>query len=78
MIARDPSDGRGSKETTEIRSEIERAREQIATSVLELRHQMALNTDWHVWFKRRPALFLGLSFAVGFFLGTRRLLPLRD
>jgi hypothetical protein len=78
MIAHNRDDKGGSKDTSEIRSEIERAREQIATSVLELRHQMALNTDWHVWFRRRPALFLGVSFALGFFLGTRKLLPARD
>lgn len=55
----------------QVRAEIERTRAQLATSVMELRHEVAVRTDWREWVRRRPALCLTAAFAVGLYLGTR-------
>lgn len=55
----------------EIRLEIERAREQIQSSVVALREEVAVATDWRAWYRRRPYAYLAAAFAVGVFLGTR-------
>lgn len=55
----------------EIRLEIERARQQIQISVVALREEVAVATDWRVWYRRRPYACLAAAFALGVFLGTR-------
>jgi hypothetical protein len=55
----------------EVRAEIERAREQIHSSVMALREEVSRAADWRARIRRRPGLWLGAAFAVGFFLGTR-------
>lgn len=55
----------------QIRRDIERTREQLATSVVALKHEVAVRTDWREWVRRRPGLVLGAAFAVGLYLGTR-------
>ena len=55
----------------EVRAEIERAREQIQTSVLALREEVGRVSDWRAYVRRRPGLWLGAAFAAGFFLGSR-------
>ena len=60
-----------SQTADEIRAEIERARQQIQTSVTALREEVAVATDWRVWYRRRPYAFLAAAFAVGVFIGTR-------
>ncbi len=56
----------------QVRAEIERARQQIESSVVGLREQMAMRTDWREWVRRRPGLFLAGAFVLGFALGSRR------
>lgn len=55
----------------QLRRDIERTREQLATSVVALKHEVAVRTDWREWVRRRPGLVLGAAFAVGLYLGTR-------
>lgn len=71
-----PSDGTGMiksppRTADEVRAEIERAREQIQTSVQALRQEVGRAADWRQWVRSRPGLCLGAAFAAGFFLGTR-------
>lgn len=61
-MARDPS---------EIRSEIERTREEIAASLSHLRTSVTEATDWKVHLRRRPLTFVGAAFVVGFLVGVR-------
>lgn len=56
----------------EVRAEIERAREQIHSSVLALREEVSRAADWRGWVRRRPGLWLGAAFAAGFYLGSRK------
>ena len=56
----------------QVRAEIERARQQIESSVVGLREQMAMRTDWREWVRRRPGLFLAGAFVLGVALGSRR------
>jgi hypothetical protein len=64
--------GKAARTPDEIRAEIDRARAQIATSVVDLKREVALKTDWRVWYRRRPAVFLAAVVAFGVILGTRR------
>jgi hypothetical protein len=61
----------GARSADQVRAEIERAREQIQTSVLALREEVGRAADWRAWIRRRPGLWLGAAFAAGFYLGTR-------
>ena len=67
----DDREARGMRQPAEVRAEIERAREQIASSAEALRHEVAMRTDWREWVRRKPALFLMGAFAVGFFIAKR-------
>lgn len=53
-------------------SDVERARERVASSMLALRDEVARKTDWRSWVRRQPAPFLGAAVALGFWLGYRR------
>lgn len=53
-------------------SDVERARERVASSMLALRDEVARKTDWRSWVRRQPAPFLGAALALGFWLGYRR------
>jgi len=53
-------------------SDVERARERVASSMLALRDEVTRKTDWRRWVRRQPAAFLGASVALGFWLGYRR------
>ena len=53
-------------------SDVERARERVASSMLALRDEVARKTDWRAWVRRQPAPFLGAALALGFWLGYRR------
>jgi hypothetical protein len=55
----------------EVRAEIERTREQIASSAEALRHEVAVHTDWREWVRRKPGPCLAGAFAVGFFIARR-------
>jgi hypothetical protein len=53
-------------------SDVERARERVASSMLALRDEVVRKTDWRSWVRRQPAAFLGGAAALGFWLGYRR------
>ncbi|MCI0574430.1 MAG: hypothetical protein L0Y66_27165 [Myxococcaceae bacterium] len=56
----------------EVRAEIARARAQISDSMVALRHEVSLRTNWRRWVHEHPGLCLTGAFVVGFWLGTRR------
>jgi hypothetical protein len=56
----------------EVRAEIERAREQIQSSMMALKHEVSRAADWRGWVRRRPGLCLGAAFALGLYLGSRK------
>jgi hypothetical protein len=60
------------RDSTRLRADIERTREQLASSVVELRETLARRTDWREWIRRRPGTWLLGGFALGVFLGSRR------
>lgn len=62
MATRNPSD---------IRTEIEHTREEIAQSLATLRSSVTEATDWRTYVRRRPRVFLGAAFALGIVIGTR-------
>jgi len=55
----------------EVRAEIERTREQIASSAEALRHEVVVRTDWREWVRRKPGPCLVGAFAVGFLIARR-------
>ena len=59
------------RDPAEIRAEIERARQQIASSAEALRHEVSVRTDWREWVRRKPALCLVGAFATGFLIARR-------
>lgn len=69
--------GRSSNGTDEdalarAESDVERARERVASSMLALRDEVVRKTDWRSWVRRQPAPFLAAAVALGFWLGYRR------
>lgn len=62
MPTRDPS---------EIRSDIEKTREEIAASLSALRTSVTEATDWKTYIRRQPLVFVGGAFAVGLLIGVR-------
>ena len=60
------------KSPEQVRAEIERARQEIHDSVVELRQEVATVVDWREWVRARPGLCIGAAFAIGFYLGSRR------
>ena len=62
----------GDDELARAESDVERARERVASSMLALRDEVARKTDWRSWVRRQPAPFLGAAVALGFWLGYRR------
>jgi hypothetical protein len=65
-------DAATSDELARAESDVERARERVTQSMMALRNEVARQVDWRSWIQRRPALFIGGAFAVGFWLGNRR------
>ncbi len=63
---------RAARDPREIQEEIDRARAQIADSVLALRERVSAATDWRAWYRRRALWFLASAFAAGVWLGYRR------
>ena len=60
------------KSPEQVRAEIERARQEIQASVVELRQEVATAVDWREWVRRRPGVCVGAAFMIGFYLGSRR------
>lgn len=67
-----PAEVKVRKTPDEVRQEIARAREQIASSAEALRQEVAVVTDWREWVRRRPGACLAGAFALGFLIGCRR------
>ena len=59
------------RDPNELRSEIERTREEIAASLATLRSSVTEATDWRTYVKRQPFAFIGGAFAIGLFIGMR-------
>lgn len=53
----------------EIRRDIERTREDLALSLLELQEGVTTAIDWRVWVRRRPVPFLAAAFGAGVLAG---------
>lgn len=62
---------RTGRDPAEIRAEIERTREQLASSAEALRHAVAVRMDWREWVRRKPALCLLGAFTAGFLIARR-------
>jgi len=60
------------KSEAELREEIERTRTQVVDTAQALRRQLHDIWDVRHWVARRPGLTLGIAFAAGLWLGTRR------
>ena len=68
----DTGNGSRPRDSTQIHAAIDDARRQIAASVIALRAKADLALDWREWFRRRPGLFIGAAFALGFIVGAGR------
>ncbi len=55
-----------------IRSDIERARQEVAASIADLRVEVSRTIDWRQWYRQHPATFVIGAFMVGFMIGCRR------
>ena len=53
-------------------SDVQRARERVAQSMMALRNEVARQVDWKSWVQRRPLAFVGGALVLGFWLGNRR------
>ncbi len=51
-----------------IRSDIARARLDVAQSVDRLREEVRVRMDWRVWFAKQTLPMLGAAFVVGLFV----------
>ena len=67
-----PSNGTDEDALARAESDVERARDRLASSMLALRDEVARKTYWRSWVRRQPAPFLGAAVALGFWLGYRR------
>jgi hypothetical protein len=63
---------KSSRSPEQVREEIARAREQIASSIVELRREVAETADWRGWVRKNPVPFIGGAFLLGVLLGSRR------
>ncbi len=59
------------KSAEDVRADIDRTRRQLQASVVALRREVAVATDWRQWVRRHPYLLVGAAFGVGLYLGTR-------
>lgn len=59
------------RDPQEIRSDIERTRDEIAQSIVSLRDSVSDAADWRIWVRRNPLPFVGTAFALGFLIGFR-------
>lgn len=55
----------------EIRSDIDRTREEIAQSIVSLRDSVSEAADWKLWVRRNPVPYVASAFALGFWVGWR-------
>lgn len=53
----------------QVRADIEKARAQIASSMVALREEVSQRTDWREWVRTHPGACIGAAFALGFWIG---------
>jgi hypothetical protein len=58
-------------EVVQAEREIERTRARVSQSMIALRDAVSKRTDWRIWVRERPGLFLAAAFALGMFWGRR-------
>jgi hypothetical protein len=59
-------------EAEHVRAEIERAREQVASSVEALRGEIVSTVSWREWVRRNPYAAVVGAFLLGFLYGNRK------
>ena len=68
-------DSRESRDTEEIRRDIEASRRQIARSIGELRTEVSYRVeqalDWRQWVYDHPTKTVGIAFGLGLYFGLR-------
>jgi hypothetical protein len=62
---------RRSRDPEEIRAEIDRARAEIASSLMVLRTEVRQQLEWRTLVRERPQVALAAAFAIGYWLGRR-------
>jgi ElaB/YqjD/DUF883 family membrane-anchored ribosome-binding protein len=55
--------------TEQVRSDLARTREQVAASVHALRTELAAQTNWREWVRRKPWVWLTGAFVLGVVVG---------
>jgi hypothetical protein len=61
----------GRRDPEQIRAEIERARGEIAESLLVLRSEVQQTLDWRAFVRRRPQVAVAGAFLIGYWLARR-------
>ena len=59
------------RERADIQAEIERAREDIASSLLNLQREVKGRLEWRSWVRKKPAAAVAAAFAIGYLIGRR-------
>jgi ElaB/YqjD/DUF883 family membrane-anchored ribosome-binding protein len=72
LDGRSGDEGSLADELARAESDVERARQRVAQSMMALRQEVARQVDWRSWVQRRPLLFVGGALALGFWVGNRR------
>lgn len=66
-----PPDRPRPRDPDEIRAEIERARDEVADTLILLRDEVQARLDWRWMVRRRPYAALGAAFFAGLWMGWR-------
>lgn len=61
----------GNEEVARLEAEVALKREELASSLSELRERVARATDWRRWCRERPFTALGLALLLGWMAGRR-------
>ena len=56
----------------EARARLMQARQRTRDALAALRSDLSEQTDWHTWYRARPAVFIAAAFVAGFLFGRRR------
>ena len=55
-----------------IRALLATSRKRTGTALVDVRTEVAVRTDWRIWYRTRPFEFLAAAFFAGFLLAKRR------